>query len=69
LKKYSNEFDVNVCVTAQHRQMLDQVLEIFNITPDVDLNLMERNQTLSSFTSKAIRLLDRYIAGYKPDLI
>ena len=45
------EIESIVCVTAQHRQMLDQVLDIFNITPDFDLNLMKNNQTLTSITA------------------
>lgn len=43
-----------VCVTAQHRQMLDQVLEVFEIQPDYDLNIMQQGQTLSDITSKAL---------------
>lgn len=58
-----------VCVTAQHRHMLDQVLGIFGIVPDVDLNLMKRNQTLAGFTSRAITALDGYLEQEKPDLI
>ena len=46
-KKYNEEFCVKVCVTAQHRQMLDQVLDFFGIIPDYDLNLMKPNQTLN----------------------
>jgi UDP-N-acetylglucosamine 2-epimerase (non-hydrolysing) len=44
LKKHSNKFLVKVCVTAQHRKMLDQVLKLFNISVDIDLNLMKINQ-------------------------
>ncbi len=66
--KESGLFDVNVCVTAQHREMLDQVLEVFNIKADVDLNLMTPNQTLSSLTSKMILQLDNYFNDYKPDV-
>lgn len=68
LKKHK-EFKVNICVTAQHREMLDQVLEVFDIKPDVDLNIMRVNQTLSNLTSKAIKLLDNYLFEYKPNLI
>jgi UDP-N-acetylglucosamine 2-epimerase (non-hydrolysing) len=68
LRKY-NEFDVNVCVTAQHREMLDQVLEVFNIKPDVDLNIMKANQSLSELTARAIKLLDEYLQKYKPDIV
>ena len=47
-----------VCVTAQHRQMLDQVLEIFQIQPDYDLDIMEPRQTLATITEKSLRGLD-----------
>ena len=69
LKKYPGIFEINVCVTAQHREMLDQVLDIFNIVPDVDLNIMKPDQSLSELTSKAIKLLDEYLLSIKPDLI
>jgi UDP-N-acetylglucosamine 2-epimerase len=59
----------HVCVTAQHRQMLDQVLKIFGIVPDVDLNLMTPNQTLCGLTAKAIDAVDRYLAVEKPDVV
>ena len=52
LKKYDS-IDCTVCVTAQHREMLDQVLEIFNIEPDYDLNIMKARQTLTEITTKA----------------
>jgi len=63
------EWVVNVCVTAQHREMLDQVLDVFEIKPDVDFNLMQPDQTLSSLTSEAIVKLDGYFKHYKPDLV
>ena len=58
-----------ICVTAQHRQMLDQVLSLFDMKPDIDLNLMEENQQLSSFSSNALRSLSRVIEEIKPDLV
>lgn len=64
-----NNFEINVCVTAQHREMLDQVLEIFEITPDVDFNLMKPNQTLSTLTSTIISSIDKYFLEYKPDIV
>ncbi len=67
--KHTASFTVEVCVTAQHRQMLDQVLTIFNIVPDVDLDLMKPNQTLASLTSDAIRAVDGYIRDSKPDMV
>jgi len=60
---------VEVCVTAQHREMLDQVLRVFDIAPDTDLALMKPHQTLGSFTSKAIAALDHHLASHHPDLI
>jgi len=67
--KEDDNFDVNVCVTAQHREMLDQVLEIFEIIPDVDLNLMKPNQSLSSLTANIIKGIDEYFASQKPDVV
>ena len=58
-----------VCVTAQHRQMLDQVLEVFGIVPETDLDLMRPNQTLGGLTSRAIEALDRHFAAEKPELV
>jgi len=63
------QFDVITCVTAQHRQMLDQVLVFFNIRPDVDLDLMQPNQTLSDFAAHALRRLSSTLSEIKPDLI
>lgn len=68
LKKH-DIFNVNVCVTAQHREMLDQVLEIFEINPDYDLNIMTPNQSLSGLTARAIMALDKYIGEQKPDIV
>ncbi len=59
----------HVCVTGQHRQMLDQVLEVFGIVPDVDLKLMEPNQTLASLTARGITTIDAYLRQYKPDMV
>ncbi|MEI7880126.1 MAG: UDP-N-acetylglucosamine 2-epimerase (non-hydrolyzing) [bacterium] len=67
--KKAPDIRCQVCVTAQHRQMLDQVLEVFDIKPDIDLNLMKRNQTLAGLTSRAITAVDSYLAREKPDLI
>lgn len=58
-----------VCVTAQHRQMLDQVLELFDIHPDVDLDLMQPDQVLSSLTAEIFTHLDPVLARLKPDWI
>ena len=59
----------HLCVTGQHRQMLDQVLQAFELTPDADLNLMQPGQTLGGFTSRAIAALDSYLVKEKPDLV
>jgi len=59
----------HVCVTGQHREMLDQVLDVFGVVPDVDLHLMQPNQTLAGLTSRAIEAIDRYLEEYRPDLV
>lgn len=58
-----------VCVTAQHREMLDQVLNLFNITPDVDLNLMRPNQSLAELTAGILTHLDPVLRAEKPDWV
>lgn len=58
-----------VCVTAQHRQMLDQVLDIFKIHPNYDLDIMEERQTLAMITEKSLRGLDGVLTEAKPDLV
>ncbi len=58
-----------VCVTAQHRQMLDQVLDIFHITPDYDLDIMQPRQTLSTITEKSLHGLDEVLEQAKPDMV
>jgi UDP-N-acetylglucosamine 2-epimerase (non-hydrolysing) len=63
------DFTPHVCVTGQHRQMLDQVLDVFDVRPDVDLNLMRPNQTLAGLTSNAIAAIDGYFAEHKPDMV
>ena len=69
LNKYPQEFNSLVIATAQHRQMLDQVLDLFGIRPDFDLNIMEENQTLAEISRRAIEGLDRVINDTKPDLV
>lgn len=58
-----------VCVTAQHRQMLDQVLNAFNIIPDYDLDIMKQGQTLSDITTRVLKGLEKVIEEVKPDLV
>ena len=57
------------CVTAQHREMLDSVLNIFKLKPDYDLNIMEPRQTLSTITSKCLLGMDGVLEQAKPDLV
>jgi UDP-N-acetylglucosamine 2-epimerase (non-hydrolysing) len=59
----------HVCVTAQHREMLDQMLTVFGITPDVDLNLMQPNQVLSGLTANALMSVASYLAEHRPDMV
>lgn len=63
------EIDSKVCVTAQHREMLDQVLNLFDITPDFDLNIMKTKQTLTGITNKVLEGLEEVFAEEKPDMI
>lgn len=67
--KNDPELEPIVVVTAQHREMLDQVLEIFGITPDYDLNIMKAGQTLSEVTSRVILGLEEVIKEARPDMI
>ncbi|ERM17043.1 UDP-N-acetylglucosamine 2-epimerase (non-hydrolyzing) [Brevibacillus sp. 7WMA2] len=69
LKKHKEQIESIVCVTAQHRQMLDQVLEIFQITPDMDLNIMKDRQTLIDITTRALESLDKAIKEAQPDIV
>jgi len=64
-----NRFEVKVCVTAQHREMLDQVLDLFEITPDYDLNLMRAGQTLPDVTSRILLELTPVLKEFKPDVV
>ena len=63
------EIDSLVCVTAQHREMLDSVLDIFGIRPDYDLNVMQSGQTLSGITSRVLEGLGGVLAESAPDLV
>jgi len=68
MKSRSDDFDVRVCVTAQHREMLDQVLHAFDVTPDQDLDIMRSGQTLSQSTSRIIAALEPILAEEKPGI-
>lgn len=69
LKKHPEEIETIVAVTAQHREMLDQVLDLFGIVPDYDLDIMAQGQTLFDITSRAMLGLNRVLAEAKPDII
>ena len=64
-----DRFDAKVCVTAQHREMLDQVLELFEIVPDFDLNIMKAGQTLNDVTTSVLVGLKPVLEGFKPDVV
>lgn len=67
LEKQSDRFDTCVCVTAQHREMLDQVLHAFEITPHIDLDLMRPNQSLAQLTARIFTELDPVLKSRQPD--
>ncbi|MBP0726070.1 UDP-N-acetylglucosamine 2-epimerase (non-hydrolyzing) [Bacillus sp. RG28] len=69
LEKYNDQIESIVTVTAQHRQMLDQVLEIFKITPDYDLNIMKDRQTLIDVTTRGLEGLNSVMQEVKPDIV
>lgn len=67
--KYSNCFHSEICVTAQHRQMLDQVLHLFEIVPDYDLDIMQAGQDLYDVTSRVLLGMRKVLESSKPDLV
>ncbi|MBQ4145732.1 MAG: UDP-N-acetylglucosamine 2-epimerase (non-hydrolyzing) [Clostridia bacterium] len=69
LEKYPDKIESIVCVTAQHRQMLDQVLDIFDIKPNYDLNIMKERQTLVEIVSHSLEGLDKVMKEAKPDIV
>ena len=69
LNRQADRFESLVAVTAQHREMLDQVLKTFDISPDYDLNIMKENQTLSEITSNVLIGLNRVMKEAKPDIV
>jgi len=68
-EKYLSSFEMRVCVTAQHREMLDQVLEIFDIVPDYDLNIMKSGQDLYDVTSQVLLGMKNVLDDFKPDMV
>ena len=69
LQKDTEHFETRVCVTAQHRQMLDQVLDLFGITPEYDLNIMAPNQDLYDITAKVLMGLREVLKDFRPDTV
>lgn len=68
-QKYPEFFETKICVSAQHRQMLDQVLRLFDITPDFDLDIMKPNQDLYDITANVLLGLKGVLATFKPDIL
>ena len=69
LREHAPEFQVRVCVTAQHRGLLDQVLDVFQVAPDYDLDLMLPGQTLFQSTSRILAGLEKVLADCRPDIL
>lgn len=69
LSRYPHQFQLCIVVTAQHREMLDQVLRVFEIQPHYDLDIMERDQSLAQITTRSLKGLDPLIAQEKPDMV
>ena len=69
LQKFPDRFETVVCVTAQHRQMLDQVLQIFGIVPDYDLDIMQAGQDLYDVTARVLLGMREVLKSAKPDVV
>jgi UDP-N-acetylglucosamine 2-epimerase (non-hydrolysing) len=69
LKRHTADFDVKVCVTAQHRHMLDQVLTFFDINPEYDLNIMKANQNLFSLTGEILNGMKAVLDDFRPEFV
>ena len=68
-QKHADEFETIVCVTGQHREMLDQVLKIFEVTPDIDLNIMKQGQDLTDVTVRILNGMRDVFKEYRPDVV
>ena len=68
-QKYPTEFETIVCVTGQHREMLDQVLNIFDVTPDYDLNIMKQGQDLYDVTARVLVGMRDILKEVQPDIV
>jgi UDP-N-acetylglucosamine 2-epimerase (non-hydrolysing) len=69
VEKNKKDFNFKICITAQHREMLDQILDFFKINPDFDLDLMSPNQTLFDVTAKGLKGIENVLNDYNPDII
>lgn len=69
LRRERDVFDVRVVVTAQHRSMLDQVLRVFDVRPDVDLDIMRPGQTLTDVSTRALNGIEKVISEWRPDIV
>src|SRR5258708_3904810 len=69
MRRRPKDFDVRVCVTGQHRSMLDQVLAAFELVPDLDLDLMQPGQTLSQTTARIISALEPVLQAERPEMV
>ncbi len=69
LRRFYDDYHVSVCVTAQHRRMLDQVLAAFDLTPDFDLNVMQPGQSLFQSTSRIMTALEQVLESCRPDIV
>ncbi|HBH49550.1 MAG TPA: UDP-N-acetylglucosamine 2-epimerase (non-hydrolyzing), partial [Bacteroidales bacterium] len=68
-KKDTSNFQTKVCVTGQHREMLDQVLDIFEIKPEYDLNIMKAGQDLYDVTARVVTGMRDVLSDFKPDVV
>ena len=69
LQRHLDRFDLTICATAQHRDMVDELQGLFGIRPDIDLDLMKENQSLNGLLARAIRALDKVFEDLEPDMI
>ena len=68
-KNNPNTIDLKVCITAQHRKLLDQVLDVFDINPDFDLDIMQENQDLYNLSSRILLKVGDILESFNPDLV
>lgn len=68
-QRRSNDIETTICVTGQHRELLDQVMDYFGILPDADLEIMEANQSLAQVTARCVEGIDQALEKYQPDFV